>query len=140
MIDLPIPNFKLSCRAMNFLRDNEINTLNQLASYTSKVLMSRRGCGAKTIRELRKILLEHGLSFSNEEPIQDLKTLNEFTDNIMHQLKWIEINLKNIEEQFNEIIGQINYLKTYQPKLPDYIINKSSDIEHSCSDKILILK
>ena len=61
VLSIPISSLDLSVRATNVLKNAEVKYLGDLVPYTEDWLRTLPNCGAKTIKELRVVLAEHGL-------------------------------------------------------------------------------
>ena len=69
--DLPIEE----CRCMNVRTWNLINhagcrTVRQVSHHTASWWLKHKWCGDRTLKELHKILLAHGLDFWPEHPLR----------------------------------------------------------------------
>lgn len=117
-IVLPIPDEEISVRTLNFLNTNNIKTLNDLALFTKKALLNRRGCGRTMINELREVLAKYGLAFWDEVVIHDLETLHKYTIELPGLLNEIKSSLDRIDKKLSQALGQLHFIETYNPKLP----------------------
>ena len=61
-------SFGFSKRAMNVFKENGIQTIDQLTSYTAADLMRLHNFGRKTLKETKAILSEHKLSLKKYNP------------------------------------------------------------------------
>jgi len=60
---LTINDAELSVRAWNCLKNAGIETINDLAQKTEREVLQMKHMGRKTLNELKKVLVEHGMSF-----------------------------------------------------------------------------
>lgn len=62
----PVSELRLSTRASRALRINRIRTVEQLVSYTPKLLLLKRRIGHTTLQELKDALKARGLSLAED--------------------------------------------------------------------------
>lgn len=89
----------LSARALNILGSYDIQTAEQLATYSEKELKKIRNCGHKTICDLRIFLRQHHLDLAKSDP--------PIVENLQDQVAALKMELakKDLEiKQLREIV------------------------------------
>ena len=68
MLDIPVTDFELSVRSRNCLKKMNINTLGDLLRTTEAELLAYKNFGETSLREIRAMLAQKGLSIGQNAP------------------------------------------------------------------------
>lgn len=67
MAETQVKELELSTRARNVLENLDCKTVSDIIVLGRRKILTRRGCGEKTIREIQEVLHEMGFAFPEEE-------------------------------------------------------------------------